>query len=332
LKLFELTKFLINLKSPTGEEHDISQFLFDYIQKLGFTVEHQEVSSGRYNIYAQVGKPKVVLSTHLDTVYPILPMSEDKDFIYGRGACDAKGILAAQIKAGEALVKENVKGFGLLFVVGEEGGSDGAMKANLIENACQYIINGEPTGNQMAVGSKGSLRVQIETKGKAAHSAYPEQGESAILKMMEILQDLQMAEYPEHKILGQTTINIGTISGGTQANVVPDTASSELMFRVVSGIRDIKKQIKSIVKNRAKMHYLTACEPMLLETIEGYRTMVASFATDIPFLSNWGKPFLIGPGSILDAHTLNEHIQKSELRKAVKIYTELVKRLLKDRS
>jgi acetylornithine deacetylase len=332
LKLFELTKFLINLKSPTGEEQEISQFLFDYIQKLGFTVELQEVTPGRFNVYAKCGNPRVVLSTHLDTVRPVLSISEDDHYIYGRGACDAKGIMAAQIKAGKKLIQRGTQNFGLLFVVGEEGGSDGAVKANQLKNRCRYLINGEPTENKMALGSKGSLRVQIETHGKAAHSAYPEAGESAILKMMDILNDLQNAKFPEHEILGKTTCNIGTIAGGTQANVVPDAANVQLMFRVVSSVKDIKKRIQTIVQNRAKIFYGTECEPVILSKLEGYRTVIAAFTTDIPYLSNWGKPVLIGPGSILNAHSDHERIRKSELTKAVSIYTDIVTRLLGEKS
>ena len=321
----------MNLKSPTGEENEISQFLFDYISKLGFNVQLQEVTVGRFNIFAQKGKPKVVLSTHMDTVFPFIPQSEDDNFIYGRGACDAKGIIAAQIKAGEILIQNGFKNFGLLFIVGEEGTSDGASKANQLKNCCQFLINGEPTENKMALGSKGSLRVQIRTQGKAAHSAYPEEGESAILKMMYILRDFQNTEFPEHAILGKTTFNIGTISGGTQANVIPDAATAQLMFRVVSNLRDLKMKIKAIVLDRAEIQYISGCEPILLETLEGFKTMVASFTTDVPYLSNWGKPFLIGPGSILDAHSSSERIKKSELKKAVTIYSNIVKRLLKDR-
>jgi len=330
LKLFELTKFLMNLKSTTGEEKEISQFLFDYIRKIGFDLQLQEVTEGRFNIFAQIGRAKVVLSTHMDTVYPFIPPSEDDEYIYGRGACDAKGIIATQIKAGEKLIKNGYKDFGLLFVVGEEGISDGASKANHLKNDCRFLINGEPTGNKMAVGSKGSLRIQLQTEGKAAHSAYPEEGESAILKMLDILQDFQNIKFPGHEILGKTTFNIGTISGGTQANVIPDTAVSQLMFRVVTSIRDMKKRIQTIVRDRAEIQYISVCEPILLGTIKGYKSMIASFTTDIPYLSNWGKPFLVGPGSILDAHTLNERIKKSELKRAVTIYSNIVKQLLKD--
>ncbi len=330
MKLFELTKFLMNLQSPIGEEKEISQFLFDYISKLGFDVQLQEVTEGRFNLFAQRGNPTVVLSTHMDTVYPFISPSEDDEYIYGRGACDAKGIIAAQIKAGEKLLKEGFNNFGLLFVVGEEGTSDGASRANQLKNHCRFLINGEPTENKMALGSKGSLRVQIRTEGMAAHSAYPEEGVSAILKILDILQDFQNKEFPKHEILGETTFNIGTISGGTQANVIPDTASAQLMFRVVSSLQDIKRRIKSIVRNRAKIQYISGCEPVLLETLKGFKTMVAAFTTDIPYLSNWGKPILIGPGSILNAHTSNERIKKSELKRAITIYSDIVKRLLKD--
>jgi acetylornithine deacetylase len=328
LELYELTKSLIALESPTGSEHAVVKFLRDYLETAGFEVQLQEVNNGRANIYARVGEPELVLSTHTDTVSPGLPSGEDEAYIYGRGACDAKGIISAQIKAAEKLCAAGVQNFGLLFVVGEESGSDGAIAANTIPNHCRFLINGEPTENKLALGSKGALRVEVVAKGRAAHSAYPQQGESAIVKLLEVLNDVRALALPAHPVLGETTCNIGTIAGGLQANVIPDFAKAELMFRTVIDVAGIKNLLAQTIAGRAETNCNFECEPILLEALEGFETTVAAFTTDIPLLTNWGKPFLLGPGSILEAHTPHERIAKTELARAVEIYCQIVKNLL----
>jgi len=328
VNLFDLTKALIDLASPTGNEGEVVQFLKEYLEKAGFDVQLQEVSTGRANIYARIREPVFVFSTHTDVVPPHLPAREDDEFIYGRGACDAKGIIAAQIKAAEKLRDDGVKNFGLLFVVGEESGSDGARAANNLLNRCRYLINGEPTENKMALGSKGALRVKIKTTGKAAHSAYPQQGDSAIIKLLDVLNDVRSLSLPTDVVLGETTCNIGTISGGIQANVIPDSAEAELMFRLVTPAGQIKNRIEEIANDHAKLHYTFECEPVYLQSIAGFETTVVSFTTDIPLLTNWGKPFLLGPGSILDAHTQRERIGKKELEQSVELYCKIADQLL----
>jgi acetylornithine deacetylase len=323
-----LTKSLVALASPTGSENAVVKFLREYLAAAGFEVQLQEVNNGRDNIYARVGEPALVLSTHTDTVSPELPFGEDEAFIYGRGACDAKGIIAAQIKAAEKLRAAGLRSFGLLFVVGEESGSDGAVAANAIPNRCRFLINGEPTENKLALGSKGALRVEVTARGRAAHSAYPQQGESAIVKLLDVLHDIRALAMPTHPVLGETTCNIGTIAGGIQANVIPDFAKAELMLRIVTDTGSIKSLLAQTIAGRAEIHCNFECDPILLEALEGFETTVAAFTTDIPLLTNWGKPLLLGPGSILDAHTPHERIAKSELARAVEIYYQIVKILL----
>jgi len=306
LKLFNLTKQLIQI----------------------VIVEFQDVRGGRKNVYARIGEPEVILSTHMDTIAPFIDFSEDEKFIYGRGSCDAKGIMAAQINAAECLLKEGYKNFGLLIVFDEEEISQGAVEANKIPNQCKYLINGEPTSNKMAVGSKGSLRFKIFTEGKAAHSAYPEMGESAIEKLLEILNDIQKLDLPRHDILGNTLLNIGTIHGGIQANVIPPKAEALIMMRIVTSVAEIKSIIKKTVDGRGKIKYLSDNEPVFTHVLEGYETMVAAYTTDIPKLSNWGKPILFGPGNILDAHTDHEKISKNELEVTVEMYKDMVIKLL----
>jgi len=329
VELFDLTAALIKIDSPTGSEQRVTRFLRDYLEAAGFAAQLQEVGEERSNIYAQVGEPSIVFSTHTDTVLPNLPFHADDDFIYGRGACDAKGIIAAQIKAAEELLATGARNFGLLFVVGEERGSDGARAANTIPNRCRFFINGEPTENKLALGSKGALRVEVATTGRAAHSAYPQQGESAILKLLDALNDVRGLALPSHHLLGETTCNIGMISGGIQANVIPDAAKAELMFRTVTETSVIKNLLAATIQNRAALHYIFECAPVFLEALEGFETTVVAYTTDIPLLTNWGRPLLLGPGSILDAHTPHERIAKKELERAVEIYCAMAQKLLR---
>jgi acetylornithine deacetylase len=328
LELYDLTTALIDLESPTGSERKIARFLQDYLEAAGFAVQLQEVKEGRSNIHACLGEPELVFSTHVDTVLPHFPARADRDFIHGRGACDAKGIIAAQIKAAERLRDAGIQSFGLLFVVGEESGSDGARAANTIPNRCRFLINGEPTENKLALGSKGALRVEVVTTGRAAHSAYPQQGESAIVKLLDVLNAVRGLRLPTHSLLGETTCNIGTIAGGIQANVIPDFAKAELMFRIVTDTGAIKSMLEEKVGGRAAIRYTFACEPVFMEALEGFETTVVAFTTDIPLLTNWGQPLLLGPGSILDAHTPHERIAKTELARAVEIYFQMAKKLL----
>ena len=328
MELFGLTRELIELASPTGHEAAVAEFLRGYLEAAGFEVELQLLDRGRANLYARAGDPLVVFSTHTDTVPPHIACREDDSFIYGRGACDAKGILAAQIKAAEKLRREGIRDLGLLFVVGEESGSDGARAANTIPNRCRFLINGEPTENKLALGSKGAVRVELTTTGRAAHSAYPEQGESAILKLLDVLNDLRAMRLPADPVLGEATCNIGTIAGGVQANVIPDSAKAEVMFRIASDLDLVKRMLASTVNGRAELRYTFECEPVFLQALEGFETTVVAFTTDIPLLTNWGQPLLVGPGSILDAHTPGERVAKKELLRAVEVYCDLAKRLL----
>ncbi len=324
---FELTKSLINIPSPTGQEERIGEFLHTYLNDMGFEVERQFVKKNRFNIYATAGNPAIVLTTHIDTVLPYIPYSEDEEYIYGRGACDTKGIISAQIRAAENLLVNGMTDFGLLFVVGEEAGSEGAQAANTLDNACRFIINGEPTENKLAAGHKGVLRFKLETTGIAAHSAYPERGESAISKLIEILHNLDHLPLPKDEKLGNTTLNIGTVSGGILGNVVPDHAEAEIVIRATTAIQTLKDIVRRIVTDKAQIQYLVEFEPIELKTIDGFETTVVAYGTDIPFLTNWGQPLMLGPGSIHVAHSPEERIAKKEIVAAVDLYVRLIKEL-----
>src|ERR1039458_5550332 len=151
--------------------------------------------------------------------------------MWGRGACDTKGIVASMIRAVEALLEDGNRGFGLLFVVGEERNSAGAYKAARTPRGSRYIINGEPTENQLALGSKGALRYEVCATGRMAHSAYPELGDSAIDKLLDVLADIRRIPLPIDALLGPSTLNIGTLSGGRAPNIIADEARADIMIR-----------------------------------------------------------------------------------------------------
>lgn len=331
--VFKLTRELIDIPSVTGEEFHVGTSLAELLSRLGYRIEVQEVEGDRANVIATTGEqPVVVLSTHMDTVPPYIASSEDKGFIYGRGACDAKGIIATQIAAAEKLRAGGVNQIGLLFTVDEEVTSAGAkvLNAHPLASSCRYLINGEPTDNQLAIGTKGSLQVSIDTEGRAAHSAYPEQGESAIEKLLDVLDDVRKIEWPADETFGATTCNIGVISGGTRANVVPDQAQTVLQIRLATSAGLVKEMLERAVSARASLEYKSVHDPIRLLALDGFEQTIVRFTTDIPYLTNWGTPLLIGPGSILDAHTEHERVAKGELLKAVEIYADLVRRLLKN--
>ena len=331
IDVFKLTRELIDVPSVTGGEFEIGNSLGELLSRLGYQVELQEVADDRANVIATTGAPaRVVLSTHMDTVPPFIVSSEDEEFIYGRGACDAKGLIAAQIAAAEKLRTEGVNEIGLLFTVDEEVTSAGAKVANAhpLASPCQYLINGEPTDNRLAIGTKGSLQVTITTAGRAAHSAYPEQGDSAIEKLLDVLADIRRIDWPVDDVFGDTTCNIGVISGGTRANVIPDAAQTTLQIRLATGGDAAKGLLEAAVAGRAALDYKSTHDPVRLVALDGFEQTIVRFTTDIPYLTRWGKALLIGPGSILDAHTEHERVAKGELLRAVEIYAEIARRLL----
>ena len=329
---FTLTRELIDVPSLTGDEAAVGEFLATHLASLGYQVERQAISSDRFNVIATTGEsPSIVFSTHMDTVPPFIASSEDGEYIYGRGSCDAKGIIAAQIFAAEQLRQSGVNHIGLLFTVDEELSSLGAQAANKhpLAGECRFLINGEPTDNRLATGTKGALRLIITAEGRAAHSAYPEVGESAVEKMLDVLHDIRAIDWPGDSFFGDTTNNIGVLNGGTRPNVIPDHARAELQIRLATDIEQVKPLIEKAVAGRAHVEYASAHNPVRLFEVEGFDNCVVRFTTDVPYLSNWGKALLLGPGSILDAHTEHERIAKHELEQAVGLYVALANKLSK---
>jgi acetylornithine deacetylase len=330
---FALTRSLIDIESITGREKAVGEFLFATLSRLaaanGGNVERMDVGPERLNVLATWGTPLVVLSTHMDTVPPFFSSSEDSEFVRGRGACDAKGILAAMICAADRLRAAGVRNFGLLFVVGEEKDSLGALTAAKHPRGTKFLVNGEPTENKLALGSKGALRFVLTARGRLAHSAYPELGESAIDKLLDALNAARKVPLPEDTLLGKSTLNIGTIAGGRAPNVIADEAHADLMFRTVGDPEPIRAALRAAIAGRVEIEEALHTPALHLEAVPGFETTVVAYTTDIPnFGGAWGEPLLIGPGSIHVAHTAEERISKRELTEAIEIYKQLVLRLL----
>ncbi len=321
---------LIDIESITGNESRVAEFLAGRLRELGFQVERIPVSGERFNVVAVPAsqrKPPLFFSTHMDTVPPFIASSEDEERIYGRGACDAKGIIAAQVAAALRLGEQG-SGAGLLFVVGEERGSDGALAANRRAPGSSFLVNGEPTENCLGIASKGSLKVEIAATGRMAHSAYPELGESAIEKLLDALDRVRRLPLPSEEGIGPSTLNVGIIEGGRAPNVIPDHARAELMIRLVGPAEDLKRQIVTACNGLAEVTFGLEVPFVRLRTVPGLPTMVAAFTTDIPVLSNWGEPLLLGPGSIHVAHTQGEYIEKRQLHEAVELYVKVTNQLV----
>jgi acetylornithine deacetylase len=333
MDVVSLTRRLVDIESISGNEGAVGRALAEELRGLGYSVQEMVVEGERANVYAtsqQEPNPAVVFSTHMDTVPPFIASSEDNDRVYGRGSCDAKGIIAVQVAAAEILKEEGIY-VGLLFLVGEERDSRGAKVANQEANGCKFLINGEPTENRVAIASKGSLRVQLTAGGRMAHSAYPELGESAIDKLIEALHRLRAMSLPSDAEIGPCTLNVGTIEGGRAPNVISDHARAQLLYRLIGPAEQLRREIVATAGDLAKVEFTLEIPFVRLRTVAGLPTMVAAFTTDIPALSNWGQPLLVGPGSIHVAHTEGEYVEKKQLREAVELYCNVARHSLRTR-
>jgi acetylornithine deacetylase len=318
----EFARALINIDSTTGQEAAAGVWLARELRGLGYTVVEQPIDRGCANVFATIDPPTVVLSTHYDCVPPFFPCRVEDGRLYGRGACDAKGILAAQVAAAERLRARGERRIGLLFVVGEERGSDGAIAANRTPPGARFLINGEPTDNRLGRATRGVLRLRLRAVGRAAHSATPEYGESAIDKLIDALLMLRTIPLPSHPELGATYYSIGLIDGGVAPNVISPHAAAEVLFRTVGPPEDILDAIRPLDRLVTSEEILRV--PLVtLHTVPGFPTAVFPFTTDVPFLTRWGAPLLFGPGSILVAHTSHEHLEIAELERAIDAYEQL---------
>lgn len=319
---------LLAIPSSTGAEQAAVDFVARWLVSRGWNVHLQEVTRGRSNVWASRAGGGVTLSTHLDTVPPYIPPRLEGDRLFGRGASDAKGIAAAMMVAADALAAEGEERVDLLFVVGEEKGSDGARAANRLSPTSRFLVNGEPTESKLASGAKGSLRVTVRTTGREAHSAYQHLGQSAIEPMLALLPRVKTLPLPKDPVLGETTVNIGTIRGGTEANIVPGSCEAELMFRLVGDVEDVKRPVKEWARGAAELEWGSTIPAQRFHTVPGFEVAAVSYTSDIPLLGRWGTPLLYGPGSINVAHTPDEFVDIQDLHEAVAAYRRLVHALL----
>ncbi len=330
MDVFALTRRLIDIESTTGMEAQVGEVLAGELANLGYHVERMRVEGERFNVWATYPRhpsPELVFSTHMDTVPPFIPSSETDDRIYGRGSCDAKGIIVAQVAAAEKLMSEGIYA-GLLFLVGEERDSQGAQTANQQPRGSKFLINGEPTENRLAVATKGTLRVELVASGKMAHSAYPELGDSAIEKLLDALERLRKLKLPSNALAGDCTVNIGILEGGRAPNVIPDSATAHLLYRLVGPAEALRQHIAEAAGDDADANFILEIPYMELGTVPGIETMVAKFTTDIPALTNWGVPLLIGPGSIHVRTHEGEYIEKKQLFEAIDLYAKIGRHVL----
>ncbi len=324
---FELTKQLMSIPSVTGTEGEVGRFLASFLEGQEYRIDTQPVTDGRFNVMAYAGDPKLVFCTHIDTVPPHLPVSEDDSFLYGRGACDTKGIIAAMVEAARRLRQDGFSNFAFLLVVGEETGGDGAKAANTLNWESEYVIVGEPTENKLARAQKGTLLADLRVRGKAAHSGYPEMGVSALDPLIEVLHDCIHADWGADAVLGSGTFNVGVLEAGERANIVAPNALASVMVRTVEEVPAAEERLRGVVGERAEIHVRSGASPQYMHVVDGFPHTVVSFGSDVPYLGNLGKALLVGPGSILDAHTANEKILKKDLLQGVDLYHNLARQL-----
>ena len=327
--LVRLARILVDIDSTTGREQQVAEWLARFLHERGYRVSEQPVADGRFNIFARLdAEPQLALSTHFDCVPPFFPSREENGMLFGRGACDAKGILAAQIAAAERLRAAGESRLALLFLAGEERGSDGARVANDTAPAgIRFLINGEPTDNRLGAATRGVLRVRLNASGRAAHSSFPELGDSAIDKLLDALMVIRGVPLPSDPLLGRTHYTVGLIEGGVAPNVVSPHASAELLFRTVGDGAHVRAAI-AVVEGLVAIEQVLDIPAVRLHTLPGFDTAVFPYTTDVPLLTRWGTPLLVGPGSIHVAHTEDEHVSLDELHVAVDLYAGLATRLL----
>ena len=322
-----LTAALVDVDSTTGREGDVVSLMASTLRAAGYDVVEQPVDGSRRNVFAGRGKPDVVFSTHLECVPPFFPSRREGDRLFGRGSCDAKGAAASQVAAAERLHREGIDSVGLLFVVGEERGSDGAKAAPKMACGSKYLVNGEPTDSRLGVATRGILRINLKARGRAAHSSFPDLGESAVEKLIDALTKLRALELPDDPLMGRTHYNVGVIEGGVAPNVIPASAQAEVMFRTVGDVPRLRALVASLAPG-VEVEEVLEVPPVTMPTVPGFETATFPYTTDIPFLASWGTPLLFGPGSIHVAHTDHEYVDVAELRKAVEGYVRIGKHLL----
>jgi acetylornithine deacetylase len=328
IDLVQTTRTLVDIDSTTGQEAAVCEAMATLLESRGWSVARQEVADGRTNLLATVAEPELVFSTHLDCVPPFIPSRLDGDRLFGRGSCDAKGIAVSQLAAADALREAGERRVGLLFVVGEERGSDGAVASNVLSTGtCRFLVNGEPTQGKLALGHRGAYRVRLRASGRAAHSAFPELGESAIEKLLDALVTLRSVDWPHDEVLGATQYNIGLVEGGIAPNVIPPAAHADLLIRIVTPVDRVRELLR-VVEPGVEVESLYHIDAIHMRALEGFEAEVMGYTTDAPMLTAWGERFMYGPGSIHVAHTDHEHLAVADLERAVEDYQRIARQLL----
>ena len=319
---------LLSVESTTGRERDAVDLVARWLIARGWDVSLQEVEPERSNVWATRRGGGVTLSTHLDTVPPYVPPRLEGNRLYGRGSSDAKGIAAAMMIAAQRLADAGEERVDLLFVVGEEKGSPGALAANRLPATSKFLVNGEPTESKLASGCKGAQRVIVRVRGREAHSAYAHLGSSALEPLLDMLPQLRALVLPVDPVLGETTYNIGVLRAGTEANIVPGLAEAEIMIRLVSDVGPVKQAFSDWAGTRAKLIWGSHIPAQYFHVLNGFEVVPVAYTSDIPLLGRWGTPLLFGPGSIHVAHTPIEYIDVVELEASVGAYERIVRTLL----
>lgn len=323
-----LTEALVDIPSPTGEERAVVDYMAGVLTSLGYRLQRLEVEPGRDVLYALLDDPVVVLSTHLDVVPPHLPFRADREWLHGRGTCDAKGIAATMVAAAERMRASGERRVGLLFVVGEETGGDGARAANALEPKGRFLINGEPTENKLSIGQKGAVTFELTALGRAAHSAYPEEGKSATDALLAAIDRIRRIPTPTDPVLGDTTLNVGLIAGGVAANVIAPEARATLMYRTVADATPLREAIIDAAGPDVTVGWKGQFGHVRSPALDGWDTTTVRFASDLAHLGPWGTGYQLGPGTIKVAHTADERIRISEIHEGVDCYVRLISQLL----
>ncbi|MBS1515269.1 MAG: M20/M25/M40 family metallo-hydrolase [Bacteroidetes bacterium] len=322
---------ILKIESTTGSENTLAHFIAEKYTPAGMQCKIQNTSDGRVNLFFTIGKPKIVFNSHMDTVPPYIPPTFTDDIIYGRGSCDAKGQLAYLWQAANELIAEGEKDFGLLMTFSEEIGSIGARFANEMLTDTKYIIVGEPTENKLITSSKGTHFIKVTVRGKSCHSGYPQYGDSAINTMREFLDRLDKINFPMDEVMGDTPYNIGELHANNAQNVVPDLVTFNLFIRTTFASYPVFQQmLESIKGDKIELEFILNKGPIKFHTVEGFETGVVAYGTDAPSFTNVPNKILYGPGTILVAHTENEHIYIKDLYRAVEDVKKIFRKLKED--
>ncbi|KAK6073137.1 hypothetical protein SCUP515_07000 [Seiridium cupressi] len=365
--LLSLHKSLIEISSVTGTENAVGQFLIGYLTDLGLHAELQFLPDNstdtvpekpRFNVIAWPGKsrkpnPKVLVSSHIDTVPPFMPYSisegdsvDGGTVISGRGSVDAKAAVAAQVTALLDLIQDKdhedfaAEDVMLVFVVGEEATGDGMRYfSNSLESLdpkpqFKAGVFGEPTEGKLACGHKGFLGCTVKATGHAGHSGYPWLGKSATEVIMRGLVKILDTDLGSSERLGNTTVNVGRIEGGVALNVIPEHAEARIAVRIAigpqeTGAKVVEGRIRDVLKSVDDEAFDISCNNGYGAIdcnceVSGFENITVNYGTDVANLKGDHTRYLYGPGTIMVAHGPDEALKVKDLEAAVEGYKKLI--------